>query len=74
MTDPALYKTLRDQITRFHLRGGGAINLAKLERLMRGNERDAGERDAGGSTSDPAIFTAAHEEPFQREGRPSTAP
>jgi hypothetical protein len=40
MTDPALYKTLRDQITRFHLRGGGAINLAKLERLMRGNERD----------------------------------
>ncbi len=51
MTDPALYKTLCDQITRFHLRGGGAINLAKLERLMRGNERDAGERDAGGSTN-----------------------
>jgi hypothetical protein len=33
MTDPALYKTLRDQITRFHLRGGGALNLAKLEQL-----------------------------------------
>ena len=33
MTDPALFKTLRDQITLFHLRGGGALNLAKLERL-----------------------------------------
>ena len=51
MTDPALYKTLRDQITRFYLRGGGAINLAKLERLMMGNERDAGDRDAGDSTN-----------------------
>lgn len=33
MTDPALYKTLRDQITLFHLRGGGSLNLATLERL-----------------------------------------
>ncbi len=33
MTDPALYKTLRDQITFFHLRGGGSLNLATLERL-----------------------------------------
>ncbi|MCX7430370.1 MAG: hypothetical protein NTY17_05120 [Planctomycetia bacterium] len=33
MTDPALFKTLRDQITLFHLRGGGALNLATLERL-----------------------------------------
>jgi len=33
MTDPALFKTLRDQITLFHLRGGGALNLAILERL-----------------------------------------
>jgi len=33
MTDPALYKTLRDQITLFHLRGAGALNLATLERL-----------------------------------------
>lgn len=33
MTDPALYKTLRDQITFFHLRGGGALNLATLDQL-----------------------------------------
>jgi hypothetical protein len=33
MTDPALYKTLRDQISLFHLRGGGALNLSTLERL-----------------------------------------
>jgi len=39
MTDPALYKTLRDQITRFHLRGGGALNLAKLERLAKSQDR-----------------------------------
>jgi len=38
MTDPALYKTLRDQITRFHLRGGGVLNLAKLERLAASSE------------------------------------
>jgi hypothetical protein len=33
MTDPALYQTLRSQITHFFLRGGGALNLAKLEQL-----------------------------------------
>jgi len=33
VTDPALYQTLRDQITRFFLRGGGALNLQKLEKL-----------------------------------------
>ncbi|MEQ1839497.1 MAG: hypothetical protein ABL994_03720 [Verrucomicrobiales bacterium] len=32
-TDPALYRTLRDGITRFFLRGGGSLNLAKLEAL-----------------------------------------
>ncbi len=32
-TDPALYRTLRDSITRFYLRGGGALNLEKLRRL-----------------------------------------
>ena len=32
-TDPALYRTLREQVTRFFLRGGGALNLAKLESL-----------------------------------------
>lgn len=33
VTDPALYKTLRDQITRFFLRGGASLNLQKLEQL-----------------------------------------
>jgi len=33
MTDPALYKTLRRQITTFYLRGGGALNLEKLRQL-----------------------------------------
>lgn len=33
MTDAALYKTLRQQITTFHLRGGGALNLEKLRQL-----------------------------------------
>lgn len=33
MTDPALFKELRDQITVFHLRGGGCLNLAMLEKL-----------------------------------------
>jgi len=36
MTDPALYQTLRDQVTRFFLRGGGALNLTKLEQLANG--------------------------------------
>ena len=35
-TDPALYPTLRDGITRFFLRGGGTLNLAKLEALAAG--------------------------------------
>jgi hypothetical protein len=32
-TDPALYRTLRDQITRFYLRGGGAFSVEKLENM-----------------------------------------
>ena len=32
-TDPALYRTLREGITRFFLRGGGVLNLEKLEAL-----------------------------------------
>ncbi len=32
-TDPALYRTLREGVTRFFLRGGGSLNLAKLESL-----------------------------------------
>ncbi len=33
MTDAALYRTLRQQITTFYLRGGGALNLDKLRQL-----------------------------------------
>jgi hypothetical protein len=33
MTDAALYRTLRQQITTFYLRGGGALNLGKLRQL-----------------------------------------
>jgi len=33
LTDPALYRTLREGVTNFHLRGGGALDLQKLEEL-----------------------------------------
>ena len=32
-TDPALYRRLREQITRFHLRGGGCFSLPQIEAL-----------------------------------------
>ncbi len=32
-TDPALYRQLREQITRFYLRGGDVLSLKKLEAL-----------------------------------------
>jgi hypothetical protein len=35
MTDAALYRTLRQQITTFYLRGGAALNLEKLRQLAR---------------------------------------
>jgi len=34
-TDPALYRQLREQITRFYLRGGDVFSLVQLERLAR---------------------------------------
>jgi hypothetical protein len=34
-TDPALYRQLREQITRFFLRGGDTFSLKKLETLAR---------------------------------------
>lgn len=33
LTDPALYRALREGVTFFHLRGGGALDLEKLESL-----------------------------------------
>ena len=33
MTDPALYRRLREGVTMFYLRGGGALDLQKLEKL-----------------------------------------
>jgi hypothetical protein len=33
ITDPALYRSLREAVTTFHLRGGGALNLEKLRQL-----------------------------------------
>lgn len=33
ITDPALYRSLREAITTFYLRGGGALNLDKLRQL-----------------------------------------
>ncbi len=33
VTDPALYRLLRNSITTFYLRGGGALNLEKLRQL-----------------------------------------
>jgi hypothetical protein len=35
ITDPALYRTLRDAITTFYLRGGAALNLEKIRQLAR---------------------------------------
>lgn len=35
-TDPALYRQLRDQITRFFLRGGDVLSQRKLESLVGG--------------------------------------
>jgi hypothetical protein len=32
-TDPALYRTLREGVTQFHLRGGTALDLKKIEAL-----------------------------------------
>ena len=32
-TDPALYRQLREQITRFFLRGGDVLSLRKLEAM-----------------------------------------
>ncbi len=34
-TDPALYRQLREQVTRFFLRGGDVLSLARLEALAR---------------------------------------
>ena len=34
-TDPALYRQLREQITRFFLRGGDVLSLKRLEVLAR---------------------------------------
>ena len=34
-TDPALYRQLREQITRFFLRGGDVFSLKRLEVLAR---------------------------------------
>ena len=34
-TDPALYRQLREQITRFFLRGGDVLSLEKLEAMTR---------------------------------------
>lgn len=33
VTDPALFRTLREQITRFFLRGGGVISVEALQSL-----------------------------------------
>jgi hypothetical protein len=41
MTDPALYKTLREGVTQFYLRGGGALNLAKIEALIAENSDES---------------------------------
>ena len=35
-TDPALYRRLREQITRFFLRGGDAFSLQKLDAKLQG--------------------------------------
>ena len=35
-TDPALYRTLRAQITRFYINGGAAFSLPRVEALAAG--------------------------------------
>lgn len=41
MTDPALYRTLREQVTVFYLRGGGAFSLPTLEKLADNSQPSA---------------------------------
>ncbi len=33
LTDPALYRALREGVTRFYLQGGGVLDLDKIEAL-----------------------------------------
>ena len=42
-TDPALYRTLREQVTRFYLRGGGAYSLEKLEAMASAQDEAEGK-------------------------------
>ncbi len=37
VTDPALYRQTRESVTRFYLRGGGALDLDKLRQLSDSN-------------------------------------
>lgn len=39
LTDPALYRSLRNGVTHFYLRGGGALNLERLEALAAAGEK-----------------------------------
>jgi len=41
-TDPALYRQLREQITRFFLRGGDVFSLKKLEALALDRNQQTG--------------------------------
>jgi len=36
-SDPALYRTLREQITEFRLRGWSCLNLKRLKQLAKGS-------------------------------------
>lgn len=40
LTDPALYRTLREGVTQFHLRGGGKLDLEKIEALAKESAQD----------------------------------
>jgi hypothetical protein len=50
-TGPALYRTLRGQVTRFFLRGGNALYLEKLQVLAYGEvaSKKKGRFEAGSS-------------------------
>jgi len=52
-TDPALDRTLREGVTQFHLLGGGALDLAKIEELAAQESRVEACEGGGSSAASP---------------------
>jgi len=66
-TDPALYRCLREQVTRFFLLGGDVFSLKKLEEKQHLARRAQTRRRKGGSSSPQTTPTRC---PQRNEHRP----